>query len=280
MTLNRTLLTRPSQRDTVTYMAFVKLDTEMLDSTIWMDRPAREIFITSLLLASPKEFSEAQKQIEVGALEYTGWEAPPGWYGYVPASGPGIIHRAQVPEEEGREALKRLGSPEPESRSQAFGGRRMVRIDGGFLILNYMKYRDKDHTSPVRSARYRARLKEAASHRDVLDNTPRHAVTSHTRDMPYASDLSSLKSEKSKSRAKPKLPMPDGFAPDQVAIALASERGVDLKSELPQFVDHHLKLGNAFVSWQAALRTWIRRSKPTLKQKAKTMADVVKGDSW
>ena len=54
-------------------------------------------------------------------------------------------------------ALERLGSPEPGSRSSSFDGRRLIRIDGGYLVLNYMAYRDKDHTAAERMRRMRAR---------------------------------------------------------------------------------------------------------------------------
>ena len=49
-------------------MAFVKLDCGMIDSTLWIDREAREIFITALLMAQPMEIREPAKQIEVASL--------------------------------------------------------------------------------------------------------------------------------------------------------------------------------------------------------------------
>lgn len=246
-------------------MAFVKLDTDMLDSTIWMDRPAREVFITSLLLAQPREFSEPQKQIAVRSLEYTGWEAPAGWYGFVPASGPGIVHRSQVPKDEGDAALERLGSPEPESRSQAFEGRRMIRIDGGYLILNYMKFRDKDHTAPLRSARYRARLKAEASEACHTVTPSRHAVTSHTRDMLYASvSGSDLKSDPDPEgvQGKPKRgphAMPADFAPDDTHRALATKYSLDLDEVLQDVRDWCAAKGARRANWAAVLRTWLKR---------------------
>ena len=33
----------------------------------------------------------------------------------------------------------------------------MIRVDGGYLIMNYMAYREKDHTTAERSRRYRER---------------------------------------------------------------------------------------------------------------------------
>jgi hypothetical protein len=152
-------------------MAFVKLDTGILDSTLWIERDQRELFITALLMAEPREFEEPIRQIKIGELEFTDFEAPPGWYGFVPAASFGIINRAGVDKDSGMEGLRRLGEPEVESRSKEFEGRRMIRMNGGFVILNYMKYRDKDHTAAERQRRLRARRKSEDVTRDVLDVT-------------------------------------------------------------------------------------------------------------
>jgi hypothetical protein len=138
-------------------MAFVKLDCGMLDSTLWVDRAARELFITALLMAEPRELLEPLPQIALQSLEPTGFIVPPGWYGFIPAAGSGIIRRAGMEAEVGMQALERLGAPENESRTPAFDGRRLVRIDGGFIALNFEKYRQKDHTTAERSRRYRER---------------------------------------------------------------------------------------------------------------------------
>ena len=165
-------------RDNVTSMAFVKLDCGLLDSTLWVDRDAREIFLTCLLMAEPREFGLPSKQIEIRSVTPTGFEAPAGWYGFVPAASTGIIRRAGMTQEAGMAALERLGGPDPESRTPNFDGRRLIRIDGGFLILNYMKYRERDYSSAERSKRYRERKLE----RKALENVTasRHAVTSRS----------------------------------------------------------------------------------------------------
>jgi len=142
-------------------MGFVKLDCGMLDSTIWLDRAARELFITALLMAEPYELREPVKQIKVRTLDETGFEVPAGWYGFVAAAGIGIIHRAGMDLEMGMAALERLGEPEMESRTPDFGGRRLVRIPGGYIALNFAKYREKDHTGAERSKRYREKMKRA-----------------------------------------------------------------------------------------------------------------------
>src|SRR5436190_13597342 len=151
-------------------MSFVKLDAGILDSTLWVERECREVFITALLLAEPFETKLPMEQFEIRSLEKTGFVVPPGWYGLVRAAGVGILRRALVEQEAGLAALERLGSTDPGSRSSEFAGRRLVRVDGGFIVLNYMKYRDRDYTTAERSRRYRERQKkltEEASHCDA-----------------------------------------------------------------------------------------------------------------
>lgn len=144
-------------------MAFVKLDCGMLDSTIWVDREAREIFITALLMAVPLELSEPTEQLEVSSLNEAGYTIPPGWYGFVPAAGPGIVRRAGLEKDSGLAALVRLCSPEDESRTPDHGGRRMARIDGGYIILNFDKYRQKDHSNAERQKRFRERRRNSVT---------------------------------------------------------------------------------------------------------------------
>jgi hypothetical protein len=143
-------------------MPFVKLDCGILKSTLWMDRECREVFITALLMAEPRELEEPTKQIEVRTLNYTGFVIPPGWYGFADAAGIGIVRQAVVPDDVGMAALERLGAPDPESRSQDFDGRRLIRVDGGYVVLNYMRYREHDYNAAARMRRYRQRKAQKA----------------------------------------------------------------------------------------------------------------------
>src|SRR5439155_9825123 len=181
-------------------MAFVKLDCGILNSTIWMDRDAREVFITALLMALPDELTEPAPQLEIRSLKETGYVVPPGWYGFVPAAGVGILRQAGMDRKRGLAALERLGNPEPDSRSKEYGGRRLVRVDGGFVVLNFVKYRERDHTAAERSRRYRERLKakEELGVSRVAAITPRVASRSVTQAEADA------EADKSKSLAPPK----------------------------------------------------------------------------
>ena len=195
-------------------MPFVKLDCGILNSTIWLDRTAREVFITSLLLAEPQEFDDPVPQIRVRNMELTGWAAPKGWYGFVPAAGVGILAIARVDTEDGLTALERMGEPEADSRSQEYEGRRMIRINGGYLILNYDKYREKDYTAAERQRRYRVRQmakRNAVTSRDV--NTVTRNITQAEADSEAkafkSSDKSVLKNSLEDSKARVRANMPN-----------------------------------------------------------------------
>ena len=161
-------------------MGFVKLDSGFLESTLWEDKVAREVFLTALLMALPYEVTDPIPALAVRSLAETGFTVPPGWYGMVESSGIGLVRRSLADRDEGMAALERLGAPDPESRSRAFDGRRLVRVESGLIVLNFIRYRDRDYTAAVRSQRYRDRKKELASREDVTSShrvvTPSHRV--------------------------------------------------------------------------------------------------------
>lgn len=134
---------------------FVKLDCGILDSTVWPDRDLRDVFITALLMAKPREYMAPVRQLDPVTFQETGWEAPPGWYGFVNAFDGALLARARVDEVPGLKAIAKMGEPELRSKSRAFDGRRMIIVDGGFVILNYDRYRQRDSTCAERAKRYR-----------------------------------------------------------------------------------------------------------------------------
>jgi hypothetical protein len=162
---------------------FVKLDTRILNSTLWFDRSIRDVFITALLMAEPWVFDQPMEQVEARTLKKTGFVVPPGWYGFIPTSGIGIIRQSLVDTDPGYAALDALGSADDESRSHDFEGRRLVRVDGGFVVLNYMKFRDRDENGARRQKLYRERqkrLEENAKREEMAEKEAASRVTSVT----------------------------------------------------------------------------------------------------
>ena len=64
-------------------------------------------------------------------------------FGKVNASVPGLADAARVSVQQCRKALAKLSAPDPDSRSKEYEGRRIEEVDGGFQILNYIKYRER-----------------------------------------------------------------------------------------------------------------------------------------
>lgn len=167
-------------------MAFVKLDCGILHSTLWHQPAARSVFVTALLMAKPHKLAEDTPQLEVRSLTPTGWTIPAGWYGLIEASGIGIVHQAVVEAEAGLASLEQMSAPEPESRSQDFDGRRLARISGGYIVLNFDRYREKDHTSATRAAEYRDRKRNASRVATVTSQPVTRDVTPKDRDVTQA----------------------------------------------------------------------------------------------
>ena len=236
-------------------MAFVKLDCGILDSTIWFDREARELFLTALLMAEPKEHTMPVPQIEVDTLKETGWSAPAGWYGFVPAAGAGIVRRAGLADlGAGMEALRRLGSKEAESRSPDFDGRRLVRVDHGFLVLNFQKYRDRDYSAKERMKRYRDRERKRKGERDTV--TLRHVTQAE-------GEAEGRRKRKEKSRAPRDARV--AFVPptlNEVRAQVGAEQlNVNAEAFIAFYESRGWKIGAAPMrSWSAALRTWHLRA--------------------
>lgn len=250
-------------------MAFVKLDCGMLDSTLWVDRAARELFITALLMAEPRELKAPEPQIKVDCLDQTGFMVPPGWYGFVPAAGTGIIRRCgEMTMECGIEALRRLGDPEQDSRTPDHDGRRMVRVDGGYLILNYDKYRQKDYSAAERSKRYREK-KKASRVANVTSRVTDRSVT-------QAEGEGEAYNPTNNPSPVADAPKRGRFVKPTLADVTEAMVGiVNHEREAQAFVDHFESNGwrvggkTPMKDWRAAVRTWKRRredeaTKPTL----------------
>lgn len=212
-------------------MPFVKLDTGILNSTLWVERECREVFITALLMAEPFEIVEPMPQLKVNSLDETGWMIPPGWYGFIHAAGPGIVRRAILEQDSGLAALEKLGQPDPASRSQEFEGRRLIRVNGGYVVLNYMKYREKDYTSATRSRKYREKKKLSTVTRDdTTERVTTHENVTRTRDITqayaeaeaYNPKSVSAREEQPVDKSKPTKLAPMWWSSDQ-GIALAAK---------------------------------------------------------
>lgn len=120
---------------------YVKVFSDIVNSSIWAeDAETCKIWVTLLTLCNAD--------------------------GIVRATAPGISNASRVNIEKTRQVIALLESPDPESRTPDNEGRRIERVDGGYLVLNYMKYRNlvdadkRREQTRLRVAAYRERKAE------------------------------------------------------------------------------------------------------------------------
>jgi len=255
---------------------FAKVSTGILDSSLWLgSEELRLVLLTSLLMAQPVEFTEPVREIAFDSLEMTGYEVPPGWYGWVDAAAPAIVARANVNHERGTEALRQLTLPESASRSAEFDGRRMVRVNGGFLILNFMRFRDHDATAKDRMKRLRQRAKakraarKAAAERRAADPLRERSrnVTSRDRNVTATEDRGQRTAFMVSPTEKP-VRAPSGVKarPGSAADVAAYFAEAKLNGDAGEWWDHYEANGwvvgkTPMKDWKAACRNWSRRQK-------------------
>lgn len=151
----------PALSRIVPVMGYTKLFSSIITSTIWSeDDRTRIVWITMLALADKN--------------------------GEVQGSVPGLARMACVPVEDCRASLQKLMSPDPDSRTKDDEGRRIEEIDGGWSIINFLKYRElasREETrasESLRKARYRDRKMKAKCPGHVPDTSGQETFSSYT----------------------------------------------------------------------------------------------------
>jgi len=119
--------------------SFTKLHDNILTSTIWREVPATKVVWVTLLAMADQD-------------------------GIVESTIPGLAALANVSIEETESAIEKFLSPDKYSRTREREGRRVERIDGGWRLLNYDKYREKlskedlKRKACIRQQRHRAKV--------------------------------------------------------------------------------------------------------------------------
>lgn len=178
-------------------MAYVKLFQSILASSLWSESmPTRVVWITLLAMADRD--------------------------GYVAGSVPGVAHMARVSREEAETAIAMLSAPDADSSSPENEGRRIVRVDGGWQITTYERYRDKRSVDDIRE---RARLRqERKRERD------RHAVS---RESQRVTAITPSYSGSDSSQSTPPSVRPSASTSVPVPLAVPAQAGGWVGGEPP-----------------------------------------------
>lgn len=131
------------------HMFYTKVFDSLVTSTIWAEsNETRIVWITMLALRNSQNVVEA--------------------------SLPGLAHVSRISLEDTQRALERLESPDPHSRSQENEGRRIAKVEGGWLILNGAKYSrrmskdDQKEYFRVKQAEHRQRVRSRKKKNEAL----------------------------------------------------------------------------------------------------------------
>ena len=136
-------------------MSFAKLDHGIVKSSIWSEPLATRILWISMLAIKDEN-------------------------GFVSASRSGMARIANITMDDFEIGIKCLESPDPDSRTTEYDGRRIEKVEGGWIILNHEKYRlhddiQRDKTRE-RVRRYRERC-NAVTECNVTNTLPSVSVS-------------------------------------------------------------------------------------------------------
>lgn len=224
---------------------FAKLDGGIVDSTLWM-QPHDVLRVWIAMLAKCDS------------------------YGIVKASVPAMAHLCMVPIERLEQILTILTSPDPYSRTPDEDGRRLRTVEGGWLILNYVKYRELVQTKAQSHAERQRKYRERLNERDRRVTSDASVTQSVTSDAEAEAEAKAEKKQdqelvphSAKSRAAR---LPKDWQPTDELLRWAEDArpDVDAKTEAEKFRDYwHAKAGRdaCKADWPATWRNWIRNSR-------------------
>lgn len=154
------------------HVPFTKLDSGIINSSVWsLPSDERVVWITLLAMADD--------------------------VGFVSTSFAGLVRAAVVSAESAKAALKKFESPDNDSRTAANDGKRVLRVEGGWLILNYELYRARTDRDYLREKmkKYRAGCSDTVSACSATVALPSASASSSS-----ASSSSALLLEKQQSK--------------------------------------------------------------------------------
>jgi hypothetical protein len=159
---------------------YTKLFSSIVHSTIWREEDhVRIVWVTMLALADKN--------------------------GIVEASIPGLSDVSRVSIEHCTDALEHLKSEDRYSRSQDFNGRRIEEVEGGWLLLNYVKYRGKLVKEKVREQTRERVKRHREKFKGVTQNVTRNAdVTPSNAQSEAKAESESNTKKKNTKKKKPK----------------------------------------------------------------------------
>ena len=226
---------------------YTKLFSSITDSSVWQEEDhVRLLWITMLAMADAR--------------------------GYVGASVPGLAARARITLEQCEEALAKFLAPDPYSRSEKHEGRRIEKVDRGWILLNYARFREMRNVAETRERQREWARRKRASTSTNVDNRVDCRQMSTQAEAEAEADIdppvvppSGDATQKPKSRPrgrkrKPETVLATDWQPTDSHRAFASELGVDCDREARRFRAHAEANDRRMRDWDAAFRMWLDKA--------------------
>jgi hypothetical protein len=168
--------------------------------------------------------------------------------GMVRSTAPGIARRANLGLSDTEKALRMFEAPDNHSRSLNDEGKRIKRVDGGYQIINYGKYRERDYTAAERMRRLRAK-------RNVTRNGCNETVTLRKQKQSTEAD----KKKEGANKSRPPVCIEDWL---KELESDPTYKGVDVRREYGKMLNW-CKLRNKVPS-QRRFVNWLNNTDPKL----------------
>jgi hypothetical protein len=155
-------------------MGFTKLDSGIVNSSIWSEPSDTRVLWVTILAMSDEN-------------------------GFVATSKSGLNRTANISTESFERALLTLESPDLESRTQDNEGRRIIKVDGGWIIQNFMKYRARSEIIKDQNRKRVQKWREIHNvmHGNVTETLPSASVSASS--SASSDDENEVKEEKEKT---------------------------------------------------------------------------------
>ncbi len=217
----------------VTMPNYTKLFSTIVTSTIWQEPDRTRIVWITMLALSDKN-------------------------GEIHASIPGLARVAGVPVEDCEKALAAFLSPDGYSRTTEHEGRRIAKIDGGWELLNFQKYRLLASTADTLAKNANRQKKWRQRNGQVTDS---NAPVTHSNGVVTVDSRKAESDSKAKSDLKEEERAPaKNRGTLETVSAFCLEIGLPKSDGAASFYKWEgngwMNGGKAIKDWKATIRSW------------------------
>jgi hypothetical protein len=209
-------------------------------------------------------------------LVFTNLLAHADSHGYVDKHFLAISQECGISEERVQEAIKFLESPDPKSRSIAEGGARLVRMDEhrdwGWVVVNYIKYRnlrreeDRREQNRLAQAKRRSSHVSNSQHASSYVSNSQHASAESAKAEAYVEAYAKAKAKEEEEEERQRgTPLSPQWILSDDDRSYAKQLGLNPDIVGTKFKDYYLSVSGEKAwkrDWVAAWRSWCNNERP------------------